>query len=269
MFLTSKHGPGNSNHFWHSFVRTGSVFAMVTFVLMIILAVLLSITLIEHLLGWVTILIWGPLFLFAMAFQILHLWYMRSTSFRSQKQKTRFVPIQEQPAILPEANVLDVSKEQISLKTAQITAAFEIPFQNMGVRTENYRQEIEEAINTLYRHNVDQQAFSLCLYHLLQAAKQSWAGLAEFSPREREILELLLQNISYKEMSRRLHVSISTIKTHVYHVFQKLDISNREEAICLIRERGWFFENECDLPPMNKYGKFTKEVMLETYRLRS
>ncbi len=122
----------------------------------------------------------------------------------------------------------------------------------MGVHTENYRQEIEAAVNALYDRDADYQAFSFCLHHLLQAAKQNWTGLAAFSPREREILELLLQNMTYKEMGSRLHVSISTIKTHVYHVFQKLGISNREEAICLIRERGWFFVNERDLLPANK-----------------
>jgi ATP/maltotriose-dependent transcriptional regulator MalT len=185
---------------------------------------------------------------------------MRSLPLRFQRQKSRLVTTQEQLAALPDDDIFNALKGRISLKVGQLAAAFELPFQNMGVRTADYRQEIEEAIHALYRHDADQQTFALCLDRLLQAAKQNWTSLAAFSPREREILELLLQNISYREMSSRLHVSMSTIKTHVYHVFQKLEISNREEAICLIRERGWFFVNECNTPPINRSGKPPREL---------
>ena len=127
----------------------------------------------------------------------------------------------------------------------QVAEALELPFQHMGVRTEKYRQEIEKAVDVLYsQSDFDKQVFSSCVHQLLQAARQNWTDLAAFSPREREILELLLQTISYKEMSRRLCVSSSTIKTHIYHIFQKLGVSTRDEAVCLIRERGWFYHNE-------------------------
>jgi DNA-binding CsgD family transcriptional regulator len=252
MFLTRKSDSHNSDHFWLSLVRTGSIFAIITFAWVVILAGLLGITLIQRPLWWITVPMWGFLLIFTAAIQILYLWYMRSVPLWAPGLKSRLVQIPEQAKSLQEDDVWNVLKELSSLRVSQIATAFELPFQRIGVHTEDYRQEIEEAINALYSRDTDQQAFALCLHRLLQVAQQNWTDLAAFSPREREILELLLQNISYKEMGSRLHVSISTIKTHVYHVFQKLDTSNREEAIRLIRERGWFFIHERDCTNQNK-----------------
>jgi DNA-binding CsgD family transcriptional regulator len=249
MFFTSESASEDFDHFWLSLMRTGSVFVIMTLSWTTILAGLLCLTLIQQPVWWITALRWGGFFLFLI---VLHVWYIRSIPTWMQKHKKRFlIRSQEQVQSLQAADVHSL-QDYLSSRTSQVAAAFELPFQRMGVRTENYRQEIEAAINALYTHEADQQSFSLCLHLLLQAAKQNWIDLAAFSPREREILELLLQNISYKEMSSRLHVSISTVKTHIYHIFQKLDISTREEAISLIRERGWFLMNERDLVSARK-----------------
>lgn len=253
MFLTQKSNPGNPDHFWLKLVCTGAVFVIVSFTWTITFAGLVSVPLIQQPLWRAIALLWGFLLIAIVALQTLLLRHIRSIPSEDRWQKSRLVKIQEQANPLREDDIWNALKEHVSLSAPQIVAALELPFQRMGVRTEDYRQEIEDAIHTLYHRNADQQAFSLCLHRLLQAAKQNWTSLAAFSPREREILELLLQNVSYKEMSCRLYVSTSTIKTHVYHIFQKLDISNREEAICLIRERGWFFINEPrDFSPTNK-----------------
>lgn len=241
MFFTGKRAPEDFDHFWLSLMRTGSVFVITTLSWAIVPAGLLSVTLIQRPVWWITALCWGLFLPFPV---VLHLWYIRSIPAWTQQHKKRFLTkSQESVQPLQVANV-QVLQDYSASRTSQVAAAFEQPFQRMGVRTEDYRQEIEAAINALYTLEVDQRSFSLCLHLLLQAAKQNWISLAAFSPREREILELLLQNLSYKEMSSRLHVSINTVRTHVYHIFQKLDISTRKEAISLIRERGWFLIND-------------------------
>jgi len=45
--------------------------------------------------------------------------------------------------------------------------------------------------------------------------------------RERQIMRLVAEGLSNKEIGRRLHISDGTIKVHLHHVFQKLEISNR------------------------------------------
>jgi LuxR family transcriptional regulator, maltose regulon positive regulatory protein len=50
------------------------------------------------------------------------------------------------------------------------------------------------------------------------------------SPREREIHELIAQGLSNIEIAQTLFISKSTVKVHVRHVFEKLDVRSRAEA---------------------------------------
>jgi DNA-binding NarL/FixJ family response regulator len=51
------------------------------------------------------------------------------------------------------------------------------------------------------------------------------------SNRENEILELLARGMLYKEIAGRLFISQETVRKHVYHIYEKLHVNNRVEAI--------------------------------------
>jgi DNA-binding NarL/FixJ family response regulator len=51
------------------------------------------------------------------------------------------------------------------------------------------------------------------------------------SPRETDILTLLAQGLLYKEIADRLSVSTSTVRQHIHHIYEKLHVQNRTEAI--------------------------------------
>ena len=51
------------------------------------------------------------------------------------------------------------------------------------------------------------------------------------SNRENEILELLSRGMLYKEIAGRLFISQETVRKHVYHIYEKLHVNNRVEAI--------------------------------------
>jgi len=53
----------------------------------------------------------------------------------------------------------------------------------------------------------------------------------ELSKRELEILSLLAQGHSNQEIATKLFVSLSTVKTHIQHLFEKLDVKRRTQAI--------------------------------------
>ena len=55
--------------------------------------------------------------------------------------------------------------------------------------------------------------------------------LATLSNREKEILELLSRGLMYKEIAAALFISQETVRKHVYHVYEKLHVSNRVEAV--------------------------------------
>jgi ATP/maltotriose-dependent transcriptional regulator MalT len=54
--------------------------------------------------------------------------------------------------------------------------------------------------------------------------------------RERELLHLLLQGASNREIVRRLVVSVNTVKRHVYNLCGNLGVQTRTQAIIRARE---------------------------------
>ena len=53
--------------------------------------------------------------------------------------------------------------------------------------------------------------------------------LEQLSPREREVMRLIARGYTYKEIARRLTLSIKTVETHVSAVLRKLQLSSRHE----------------------------------------
>jgi DNA-binding CsgD family transcriptional regulator len=51
------------------------------------------------------------------------------------------------------------------------------------------------------------------------------------SKRELEVLQLIAEGLSNQEIAARLFVSLNTIKTHSGHIFEKLDVKRRTQAI--------------------------------------
>ncbi|MET7276866.1 response regulator transcription factor [Kribbella sp. NPDC005582] len=58
------------------------------------------------------------------------------------------------------------------------------------------------------------------------------------SPREAQVLDLLGQGLSVRDIALALSVSISTAKTYVARLYEKLEVSNRAQAIMTALQRG-------------------------------
>jgi DNA-binding NarL/FixJ family response regulator len=63
-------------------------------------------------------------------------------------------------------------------------------------------------------------------------------ALEELTPREREVLDLLLQGLSNPEICARLFISDATAKTHVARILQKLEVRDRVQAVIYAYENG-------------------------------
>jgi ATP/maltotriose-dependent transcriptional regulator MalT len=59
------------------------------------------------------------------------------------------------------------------------------------------------------------------------------------SAREAEVLSLVARGLSNVAISQELRVSEATVKSHLLHVFSKLDVSDRTAAVTVALSRGW------------------------------
>jgi two-component system nitrate/nitrite response regulator NarL len=57
--------------------------------------------------------------------------------------------------------------------------------------------------------------------------------LIALTGREREIVHLVSEGLTNKEIGRRLNITDGTIKVHLHHIFQKLDVANRTALAAL------------------------------------
>jgi two-component system, NarL family, nitrate/nitrite response regulator NarL len=69
----------------------------------------------------------------------------------------------------------------------------------------------------------------------LAAQRQSPAGTTQLTAREREVLQLIDQGLSNKDIAQRLAIEVRTVKNHVHNILEKLQVRRRGEAAARLR----------------------------------
>ncbi len=72
----------------------------------------------------------------------------------------------------------------------------------------------------------------------LLEAKNEPQPLAGLSPREREVLALLLDGMPNKLIARRLEISEKTVKSHLTSIFRQIGVTDRVQAILWVERQG-------------------------------
>ena len=76
------------------------------------------------------------------------------------------------------------------------------------------------------------------LVRSVRARRRRGSRRSGMTPRELEVLQLIAEGSSNKEMAERLFVSENTVKTHTSRVFDKLGASRRTQAVQLAKSQG-------------------------------
>ena len=58
--------------------------------------------------------------------------------------------------------------------------------------------------------------------------------MSTLSAREKEVLEALVEGLSYKAISEKLYLSPHTVRFHIHHIYQKLHVRSRGEAMAKV-----------------------------------
>jgi putative nucleotidyltransferase with HDIG domain len=91
------------------------------------------------------------------------------------------------------------------------------------------------------RCGLGQDALRELLYEL-PLNRQDVARISEpcpLSARELDVLRHLSEGMVYKQIASEMHLSVSTIRTHLHNVYGKIGAVDRAQAVLTARDRGW------------------------------
>ena len=92
--------------------------------------------------------------------------------------------------------------------------------------------EIVNAINSIMNGEVYYgNDISLIMYRIISSKINVEKATPEFTPREKEIIELCGEGLIAKEIADRLGICIQTVYNHKNNIFLKLDINNTAEML--------------------------------------
>ena len=62
------------------------------------------------------------------------------------------------------------------------------------------------------------------------------ADAIQFTPRERQVVDLIAEGLSNKEIAESLHIATYTVKSHVHNILEKLALSTRLQIAAFVRK---------------------------------
>jgi DNA-binding NarL/FixJ family response regulator len=95
------------------------------------------------------------------------------------------------------------------------------------------REEMLSAIEKIIAGEkfISRSASQIMMNHLLNRSAENAAGIPELTKRELEILGLVHEGLSNKEIANKLFLSVRTVDTHRYNILQKLEAKNTVDLL--------------------------------------
>jgi DNA-binding NarL/FixJ family response regulator len=124
---------------------------------------------------------------------------------------------------------------RVIVLSEKFTDSTAFPLLDLGVKGlldySEASMHLPEAVSVVSRGGywVERQLLSRFMGSMVHSSRRRFAkaGSARLSPREREVLQCLLGNLSNKEIARKLKISERTAKFHVSNLLAKFDVKRR------------------------------------------
>lgn len=101
-------------------------------------------------------------------------------------------------------------------------------------------ESLDDLVNTIESVARDEMVCSPWIATVLVKRVQALAAdrprpTQGLTAREAEILELVAQGLSNKQIAAHLHIEVTTVKNHVHNILEKLGVNRREEAVARMK----------------------------------
>ncbi len=78
--------------------------------------------------------------------------------------------------------------------------------------------------------NLSESLFSQIVENALKGGKKKLSGAVRMTKREREVIELIADGLSNKDIAEKLRISTFTVKSHIHNIMEKLALHTRLEV---------------------------------------
>lgn len=144
-------------------------------------------------------------------------------------------------AVLVGALVNRFPDSKVIVLSEKFTDANAFPLLELGAKGlldySEASQHLTDAVKAVHKGGfwVERHLLSRFMDSIVPGARRRFAksGSRHLSPREREVLGCLLENLSNKEIARKLNISERTAKFHVSNLLAKFDVRRRVDLIML------------------------------------
>lgn len=138
-------------------------------------------------------------------------------------------------AALPEARIVALAVDELSTETLALAEAGVAGYVTRDGTLEELLETLASVVRDELRCSPRMAGELLRRMQTLARASEASSPADRLTAREREILALIDAGLANKDIARRLHIELPTVKNHVHHILEKLGASRRGEAAARVR----------------------------------
>jgi DNA-binding NarL/FixJ family response regulator len=91
---------------------------------------------------------------------------------------------------------------------------------------------------TILPAGLTKSLFTQIVESVLKSGNKIPAHAIQLTKREREIVDLISEGMSNKEIAQQLHIATFTVKSHVHNVLEKLELNTRLQIAAFVHDEG-------------------------------